>query len=408
MNSGDRNMTKSLVHSRKMILGRRKGSPWAEEMVLNPGLIQDPRTGRLHLLFRATGPWATKQISGKPLPYPIFLGYSCSDDQGATWQTDFSRPALAPALSYEKEGIYIRNCDNEKVVNYANGCIEDPRLFFLEGQCYMIAACRLMPPGPFWLNDEPMQCAPDWTRGQQPFGKAASANVTVNVLYKVDLVKLARNEYDAAFQYVIHLTDPELDENRDVVLFPEKMRIQGRMQYVCLHRPFYAEMYPFVKEKLLPSIFICATDNLKKLSSEMKSQQVLASPLFSWESDRIGASTPPLRISPTEWLLNYHGRTEEQGIGYTQSFMILEAQPDAFPRIAHRCPDRILYATEPWEMPLTSPRPAIFVTGMIKLGDRLMLAYGASDERVGTALIDYAPLLAHVRQFDAQGRSFKE
>ena len=84
--------------------------------------------------------------------------------------------------------------------------------------------------------------------------------------------------------------------------------------------------------------------------------------------------------------------------------MILEEQPDAFPRITHRCPDRILYATEPWEMPLTSPRPAIFVTGMIKFGDQLMLAYGASDERVGTALIDCAPLLAQVRQFDAQGK----
>jgi hypothetical protein len=356
------------------------------------------------MLFRATGPWLQKQLPGKPKPYPIFLGYSYSDDKGTTWHTDFSRPALAPALCYEMEGMYVINCDGERVVNHANGCIEDPRLFFLEGQCYMIVACRLMPPGPFWINDEPTQCGPDWVRGPNPFGKAASANVTVNVLYKVDLERLARKDYEAAFQYVIHLTDPELDENRDVVLFPERMQINGRKQYVCIHRPFYPKVYPFVKEDMLPSIFICATDDLKKLWKESASQTILASPIFDWESNRVGASTPPIRISNTEWLLNYHGRTEEKGIGYTQSFMILEEQADTFPRITHRCSDRILYAAEPWEMPTSTPRPALFACGMIKLDNTLMLAYGASDERVGTALIDYEPLLAHVCKFDAQGR----
>ena len=145
-------MPVKFIHSRKLVLEPQKGSPWAEEMVLNPAVVEDPKTGRIHMMFRATGPWPSRQIPGRPMPYPIFLGYAYSDDNGTSWTPDFSRPALAPALNYEINDIYIRNCDGEKVVNHANGCIEDPRLFFLEGQCYVIVACRMMPPGPYWIN----------------------------------------------------------------------------------------------------------------------------------------------------------------------------------------------------------------------------------------------------------------
>ena len=398
----------ALVHDRKLILEGRRGSPWADEMVLNPGLIRDPQTRRLHLLFRATGPWPQKRLPGKPLPYPIFLGYAWSDDEGQSWQSDFTCPALAPALCYEPDALYIRNRNNERVVNHANGCIEDPRIFFLEGKCLMICACRLMPPGPFWEHDDPVQCAPAWTQQPNPFGKAATANVTVNVLYEVDLARLTRRDYEHAFQYVTHLTNPELDENRDVLLFPEKLQVNGRKQYVCIHRPFFPELNPPGRKGMLPSIYICAAHDLKKLWKERETQTILAEPLFPWEANRIAGSAPLLRISPTEWLLCYHGR-EETKLGYTQSFLILEEQPDALPRVKHRCPDRILYAQESWELPNKSPRPCVFVTGMERLNEKeLLVAYGASDERVGTALIDFHPLVAHVRQFDAEGRTTHE
>ena len=35
-----------------------------------------------------------------------------------------------------------KNGKGEKVPNYTNGCIEDPRLFWVEGECYCTAACR--------------------------------------------------------------------------------------------------------------------------------------------------------------------------------------------------------------------------------------------------------------------------
>jgi len=123
-------MSLPFIHSRQMVLEPQRKSPWADEMVLNPGMVLDPNSGRIHMLFRATGPWPQKKISGQPLPYPAFLGYAYSEDQGHSWKADFSRPALAPALNYEPDKLTISDADGAEVFNHANGCLEDPRLFF--------------------------------------------------------------------------------------------------------------------------------------------------------------------------------------------------------------------------------------------------------------------------------------
>ncbi|MEW6515483.1 MAG: hypothetical protein AB1439_01075 [candidate division FCPU426 bacterium] len=390
------------ILSRTLVMEPQLGSAWAGEMVLNPGLAQDPKTGNVIMLFRATGPYPQKRLPGKPLPFPIFLGFAGSDDQGRTWQIDWERPALAPALSYRQEELYLTNREGKQVVNYANGCIEDPRLFWLEGRCYLIAATRLMPPGPYWEHDDPVQCSPEWILApDQPFGRAARENVTNNVLYEVDLDALTRREYERAFRYVIHLTNPEYGENRDVVLFPEKMQIRGQTRYVCLHRPFTPQAYPAVGRPLKPSILLCSAERFEHFWRE-ENQTVFASPVFPWEGDRIGASTPPLRISDREWLLCYHGKQDAE-VGYTQSFMILEDVPDSTPRITHRCSERLLVARESWEQPHKFKTPCIFITGLIRLGGELLISYGAADERVGVMRLDLAGLVDHVRRFTAEG-----
>lgn len=390
------------VRSRSLVMEPRPGSPWAGEMVLNPGLIQDPATGQVLMLFRATGPYPQKRLPGKPLPYPIFLGFARSADLGRTWHIDWERPALAPALAYRQEDLYLTNRDGQRVVNYANGCIEDPRLFWLEGRCYLIAATRLMPPGPYWEHDDPVQCSPEWIHdARQPFGRAARENVTNNVLYEVSLDHLLRGEYEQAFHYVAHLTNPEYGENRDVMLFPEKLPVRSQPRYLCLHRPFAPLNYPAVQQPLKPSILLCSAERFEDLWRE-EEQTVLASPRFPWERDRIGASAPPLRISEREWLLCYHGKQDAE-IGYTQSFMILEDTPDGFPRITHRCPERLLLPKEPWEQPHKFKTPCIFITGLIRLGGELLASYGAADERVGVARLDLAGLVDFVRRFKADG-----
>lgn len=103
------------------VLSPVEGCDWASKMVLNPAIVQDPDSDTLHMLFRATGPWPRKQQEGKLPPYPIFLGYAVSRDGGVSWDADFSRPALAPALNFADEDIWIHNLAGRRVRDYANG-----------------------------------------------------------------------------------------------------------------------------------------------------------------------------------------------------------------------------------------------------------------------------------------------
>jgi predicted GH43/DUF377 family glycosyl hydrolase len=398
----DSNDASHLVIRRSLVIEPEPGSPWASEMVLNPGLLQDPSSGRWHMLFRATGPFSQNSIPGEPDPYPIFLGYASSADR-ESWDIDFTRPALAPKLAREIKDITIEDDEGRQVTNFANGCVEDPRMFFLDGECYLTAACRMFPPGPYWIHDDPTQCAPLWSKGgAHTLGFAASENVTVNVLFKVNLPNLAARKYDAAFQYITHLTDPLKGENRDVILFPEKLDCCRGLEYVQIHRPWNPALYENIKGQYPPSMVICSAPSLKALAIEESSQTILARPAFSWDRERIGASGPLVKLGEGEWLLSYHGK-ENREAGYTQSFMILKHTAGSLPVVAHRSAARVFYPREPWEMPGRFVSPVIFITGMVVTGELLVLAYGAADERVGIAELKLADVLAHVRKFDDAG-----
>jgi len=195
-------------YSPEPVLVPVEGCDWASKMVLNPAIVKDPKSETLHMLFRATGPWPEKQQEGKLPPYPIFLGYATSEDGGNNWDADFSRPALAPALNSKDEDIWITDSMGRKVRDYANGCIEDPRIFPIEGELYVSVACRMFPPGPYWMEDQDppvitrYDYVSDWVeQGEGPFYEVCRSNDTVTVLYKLDLDKLKQHRYEEAFTY---------------------------------------------------------------------------------------------------------------------------------------------------------------------------------------------------------------
>jgi predicted GH43/DUF377 family glycosyl hydrolase len=400
-------------YSPRPVLEPVPGCEWASRMVLNPAIIKDPSSDTLHMLFRATAPWSKRRKEGKYDPYPIFLGYARSDDLGKTWEADFSRPALAPALNERFDDIYITDIHGNRVRDYSNGCIEDPRLFPVEGGLYLSAACRMFPPGPYWLIDQEPSIdtrndyVPEWAHeSDDAFSITARTNNTVTVLYKVNLEKLKAGRYEEAFQYVCPLTEGHVSDNRDAFLFPEKMRIDGRMQYVMLHRPLKPSAFPQGDLAGKPSIYLAAADNLEDLATDRATHRLLATSLFHWEDDRIGASWPPLKISEREWLVSYHGKKDAR-FGYTQSFMIVCEQDDDFPKVTHRCSERLMYAQQDWEMPGDYPTPCLFTTGGIVVGDDLIMSYGAADKRAGIAWVNFAELVEYVKQFDAEGRKAK-
>lgn len=393
----------NIICSPEPVIVPQPGCDWADTMVLNPAIVKDPDSDVIHMLFRATGPWPQKNLKGLSDPYPIFLGYAKSTDGGKTWDTDFSRPALAPALAYEIEDMYIEDINGNKVVNYANGCIEDPRIFELEGKYYLTTACRMFPPGPYWEGDKRRDNLPDWAMQEDnPFGTAAYNNDTTTVLFQLHLDQLRKGNYEAAFSYVCVLTDGNVTDNRDVFFFPYKMKIHGKDQYLMLHRPDEPDAFEAGKGIHKPSIFLAAAEELTDFITDKAEHKLLATSTFDWEEERVGASFPPIQIGEKEWLVSYHGK-QLPDYGYTQSFMILEEQEDDFPAIKHRCSDRLLYAKQEWELPDKFLCPCIFTTGGLVLGDTLLMSYGAADQKVGMAWCSLKEVVDYVRCFDEKG-----
>lgn len=385
-----------IVLKRTCILKPVPDCPFASEMVLNPGLIADPETGRLHMLVRVSGPCPEKQLPGCPMPFPIHFAYAWSDNGGKDWDFDLSRPALSPAIAYEEKDMWLVNGRGERVANYHNGCIEDPRLLFIEGECYCIIAARTFPAGPYWVHDDPVQCMPEWAkRADSPIGN--QGNVTTTVLYKVDLSALAAKDYDRAFSYVTDLTDPKNGEDRDVFIFPKKMKIDGKMQYVMIHRPHHPDAYEGIEESR-PSIVISAAEDLYSFAKGPAKRRVLYAPELDWQGDKVGGSTPPISMGNGEWLFNFHARKNESE-GYAQSFMILRETENDFPEISHLYPKPWIVNEADFEQPHKFSIPCIFFTGIAKLEDKLLVSYGAADEFAAVMEIDYNKTVSILKNY---------
>jgi predicted GH43/DUF377 family glycosyl hydrolase len=172
---------------------------------------------------------------------------------------------------------------------------------------------------------------------------------------------------------------------------------------VCLHRPARPGVYGAEFAALPPSIFMAAADRPEDLGTPRAAHRLLAAPRFEWEGDRIGASWAPLPLGGGEWLLPYHGK-QDAITGYTQSFMILKCGADGWPEVAHRCPDRLMFARKRWELDGRFKTPCVFTCGGVVRGGTLLMTYGAADTVAGAAWADLAELVAHVRRYDAAGR----
>ena len=385
-----------VVIERRCVLTPVKGCPFASEMVLNPAIIKDPERDIIHMLVRTSGPWEQKRLEGKPLPYPIFLAYGFSLDGGKSFEFDFSTPALAPLLKYEKDEILVPDGRGELVPAFHNGCIEDPRLFFVEGDCYLTVACRMFPPGPYWEQDEPTQCMPEWAKGEDSPYESAE-NLTVTVLYRVDLDALAQKKYGEAFKFITSLTDPARGQDRDVVIFPNKMMIDGKLQYVMIHRPVSPYKYDEFKDQPLPSMVISAAPDFYSFAKNATRRELLYVPSLEWQKNRVGASTPMIDMGEGEWLLSFHGK-QDDAVGYTQSFMILKERENDFPEITHLNPERWIVNEADFEEPKKFGIPCVFFTGMIKEGDELLVSYGAADEFAAVMRLDYKEVVKTLRK----------
>lgn len=389
-------------HSPTPIISPNNNCEWADTMVLNPTIFKVPDDNNIHMLFRATGTYKDTLPSQSPCPYPSSIGYAVSYDGGLTFLPDFTKPALAPLLKTALNDLYIKDIDGNFVINYANGSIEDPRVMVINNEYYLSVACRLFPAGEYWNSNHLSDFIPEWVHNSHS-SDGFKDNRSVTVLYKINTKELLRTNYESAFSYVGPLTNIDISDDRDAYLFPQKLLINDLSQYVMIHRPEKPSAYSVGRIYKKPSIFISCSESLTGFSDPNSIRKVFATSILDWENERIGGSFPPISIGNNEWLISYHGK-ENHSKGYFQSFMIAKNTKNNFPEVLHRCPEKLVFPTEEWEMPDLLPCPCIFTCGGIVNGRELIMSYGAGDQNIGILRVDFKSLVSYVKDFDKYGR----
>lgn len=169
-------------------------------------------------------------------------------------------------------------------------------------------------------------------------------------------------------------------ENKDVVLFPEP--IDGA--FAALHRPVCGS--PFTR----PEMWLARSPDLLHWGRHGP----LLLPPRDWQSGRVGAGPPPIRV-PGGFLAIYHGNRHPSRPGdvgeYAAGALLLDAAD----------PSRVLRSTvEPFLSPeLEFERTGfvanvVFPTGIVEDGERLLVYYGAADTATAVVAYDARELIA--------------
>ena len=168
-------------------------------------------------------------------------------------------------------------------------------------------------------------------------------------------------------------------ENKDVVLFPE--RIGGT--FAALHRPVCGT--PFTR----PEMWVARAPDLIHWGAHAP----LAVPGGAWQSGRVGAGAPPVRV-PDGWLEIYHGnrrptRPGEVGSYYAGAILL---DPDDPGRVRRRTPEPFFVPEADFEVAGFVPN-VVFPTGVVQDGGTTLVYYGAADAFTAVAEFSEGDLL---------------
>ncbi len=158
-------------------------------------------------------------------------------------------------------------------------------------------------------------------------------------------------------------------ENKDVVLFPEK--VMG--EYVALHRPSGSMKFQ------PPEVWLARSPDLSHWGTHTR---LLGSEGQSM-ADRLGGGTPPIRTREG-WLTIYHQsdkkkHTDVAGV-YSGYAMLLDLDNPA--KVVSRSNGPIISPTESFEKE-GFLGGVVFPTGIVERDDEVLIYYGAADESVG-------------------------
>ncbi|MEM0913882.1 MAG: hypothetical protein AAGK09_04650 [Planctomycetota bacterium] len=170
-------------------------------------------------------------------------------------------------------------------------------------------------------------------------------------------------------------------DNKDVVLFPEKLL----GDYVAIHRPM--PMIKFAE----PAMWLARSQNLMQWGAHERMQGTDLGGL------RIGGGTPPVRTRDG-WLIIYHAKHDlpdapngEKRFEYVAHAMLLH--PDNPRTVVGMATAPIMTPQEDFETH-GFVDGVVFPTGIIERDEQFWVYYGAADEHVAVCGFDRRELLA--------------
>ena len=322
------------------------GSAWEERCVLNPAVIYDEEKKKFIMLYRA---------AGNDVEHIIRFGLAESDDG-----IRFTRRSAEPIFQSHRDEA-------------DGGCVEDPRIVKIGDTYFMTYAARAFAPGQYWL---PEASFPPLYLGKNDvysadFPELASKNITVTYL--------AATKDFLRYKRLGRLTEPNVD-NRDVVLFPEK--VGGK--FVLISRP----KFQGIPEVKMPSVWISFGDDLLSYAKP----KLLFTGKEWWESARIGAGAPPIRTEHG-WFMLYHG-VDDEGV-YRVGAVLMDLEN----------PERIIARTKQFIMEPEYEyetrgiyNSCVFPTGTVVRNGTLYIYYGSADQFINLATVDFNELVGYLAE----------
>ena len=328
----------------KVILQRYKKNPilipneanwWESKAVFNCAILH--YENRFHMLYRAIGEYE-KYISR--------IGYASSTDGYSFARSNHI--ALEPTQDYEEYGI------------------EDPRVVEIDNQVYITYVILSA-----YVTD------------------GATVEASTALATTIDFLKYTR----------LGVITSKGSNNKDVVMFPEKMSQQQSSvlslsssnnadragKYFFLHRPssWIGSTYGVDK----PSIWLGEGNAL----TNFEKHTLLLKPEEDWEELKVGAGPPPIKTR-AGWLVIYHGVSREKV--YSAGAALLDLHDPS--KIIGRTKTPILEPKEPYEK-LGDVNNVVFPTGACVVdNDKLFVYYGAADKVCCLATADLNYLLDHI------------
>jgi predicted GH43/DUF377 family glycosyl hydrolase len=330
----------------KILLQRYKKNPilvpneanwWESKAVFNCAILH--YENKFHMLYRAIGEYER---------YISRIGYASSTDGYSFARSNHI--ALEPTQDYEQYGI------------------EDPRMVEIDNQVYITYVILSA-----YVTD------------------GAIVEASTALATTTDFLKYTR----------LGVITTKGSNNKDVVLFPEKMSQQqqqssalssssnnntdGAGKYFFLHRPsgWIGSKYGVNK----PSIWLGEGNAL----TNFEKHTLLLKPEEDWEELKVGAGPPPIKTT-TGWLVIYHGVSRDKV--YRAGAALLDLHDPS--KIIGRTKTPILEPKEPYEK-FGDVSNVVFPTGACVVdNDKLFVYYGGADRVCCLATADLNYLLDQI------------